>query len=348
MANKKKKSLIQTILTPIGTFLHQRPLFAFVVKRLLAIIPILIVMSFVSYWLFDLMPGDALTEIRFNPTFDQEDIARYEKKYGLNQPFIVRYWKWFSNVIFNFDLGKSFTYKTDISFLIASRLPATISLNLLSLIFILLLGFTLGILSAVFNGRWPDRVITVLAVLFYSIPLFVFCYLLQKFLAIDLGWFPTSGAKSANYSELSYFAQLGDELTHLVLPVIAGVLGGIAITIRTMRNQELNELNQPYILTLRAKGMKEGTIVLKHALRNALNPFITNFGYLLSTMISGSLLIEIVFSYPGIGRLTWEALLKRDSHVVMANFLMTGSLTLVGLTLSDILLAVTDPRIRIS
>ncbi len=347
MANKKKKSIIQIILSPIGAFLHKRPLFAFIVRRLIAIIPILVVMSFVTFFLFDLMPGDPLTEMRFNPAFDQEDIARYEKKFGLNEPFIVRYWTWFSNVIFNFDLGTSFTYKTDISFLIASRLPATVSLNLLSLIFSLLLGFALGILSAVFNGRWPDRVITVLAVLLYSIPIFVFCYLLQ-ILAITSGWFPTSGAKSANYSELSYFGQLGDELYHLVLPVAAGVLGGIAITIRTMRNQELNELNQPYILTLRAKGMKEKTIVLKHALRNALNPFITNFGYLLSRMISGSLLIEIVFSYPGIGRLTFEALQRRDAYLVMANFLMSGSLTLIGLTLSDILLAVTDPRIRIS
>lgn len=347
MSNKKITNILKSLLKPIGTFLSKRPLFSFVLRRIIAMIPILIVMSFVVYLLFDLMPGDPLSEMRFNPAFDQDDIARYEKKFGLNEPFVIRYWKWFSNVFFRFDLGKSFTYKVEIAFLMQSRLPATISLNLLGLIFGLFLGFALGIVAAVYNGRWPDRLITVVAVFLYSIPTFVFCYLLQIF-AISTGWFPTSGAKSPNYTELEYLGKLGDELYHLALPVATQVLLGIAYNIRVMRNQELNELNQPYILTLRAKGMKEKTIILKHALRNALNPFITNFGYLLSAMISGSLLVEIVFSYPGIGRLMFEALQKRDAYLIMANFLMAGSLTLIGLTLSDILLAITDPRIRIS
>jgi peptide/nickel transport system permease protein len=347
MSNKKSKNILKIILAPIGEFLHKRPLFSFVLRRLIAIIPILIVMSFITYFIFDLMPGDPLSEMRFNPQFDQEDIARYEKKFGLNEPFMVRYWKWFYNVFFRFDLGTSFTYKTDISYLMASRLPATISLNILALIFTELIGLGLGILSAVYNGRWPDRLITVIAILLWSIPIFVFCYLMQIF-AISTGWFPTSGAKSANYNELDFFGQLGNELYHLVLPVASQVLGGIAGTIRFMRNQELNELNQPYILTLRAKGMKESTIILKHALRNALNPFITGFGYILASLIGGSLLTEIVFSYPGIGRLTFEALNKRDVYLVMADFLMAGALTLVGITISDILLAITDPRIRMS
>ncbi len=347
MAKKNKTNIFQKIFAPIGTFLNKRPLFSFVIRRLLAMIPIVFVMSFVTYFIFDMMPGDPLSEMRFNPAFDQEDIARYEKRLGLNEPFMVRFWAWFSNVIFHFDLGTSFTYKTEITYILASRLPATISMNLLSLIFSLLFGFALGILSAVYAGRWPDRLITVLAVMLYSVPIFIFCYLLQV-VAINSGLFPTSGAKSSNYNEMGYFAQLVDELHHLVLPVAAGVLGGMASTIRRMRNQELQELNQPYVLTLRAKGMKERPIILKHALRNAINPFITGFGYLLSSMISGSVLTETVFSYPGIGRLSLEALTKRDVYVVMASFLMSGSLTLVGLTLSDILLAVTDPRIRVS
>lgn len=347
MSNNKTKNPFKMILAPIGAFLTKRPLLAFVVKRLLAIIPILIVMSFVTFFLFDLMPGDPLSEMRFNPSFDQDDIARYEKKFGLNEPFVVRYWSWFSNVFFRFDLGTSFTFKVEISYLMASRLPATISLNLLGLIFSLLLGYGLGIVSAVFNGRWPDALITIIAVLLYSIPIFAFCYLLQIF-AITTGWFPTSGARSPGYNELNFFGRLGDELHHLFLPVASQVLGGLAVTIRTMRNQELNELNQPYILTLKAKGMKERTIVLKHALRNALNPFITGFGFYLARMISGSVMTEIVFSYPGLGRLTFDALQKRDAYLVMANFLMAGSITLVGLTISDILLAITDPRIRIS
>lgn len=348
MSNKKIKEILKVLLGPIGAFFNKRPLLAFVLRRVIAIIPILIIMSFVTYFLFDLMPGDPLSEMRFNPNYDQDDIARFEKKYGLNEPFIVRYWKWFSNVVFKFDLGISFTYNNaEISFLMQSRLPATISLNLLGLIFSLLLGFMLGIVSAVNSGRWPDRLITVLAVLLYSIPPFIFCYMMQIF-AVSTGWFPTTGAKGPNYDELNFFGQIGDELYHLVLPIAAQVLSGVASTIRFMRNQELNELNQPYILTLRAKGMKEKSIVLKHALRNALNPFITNFGYMLAAMISGSLLTEIVFSYPGIGRLMFEALQKRDAYLILANFLMSGSLTLVGLTLSDILLAITDPRIRIS
>lgn len=347
MKNNNVGNILKSVLTPIGQFLHKRPLLSFILRRVAAMIPTMIVMSFVTFFLFDLMPGDPLSEMRFNPAFDQDDIARYEKKFGLNEPFIQRYWAWFYNVFFKFDLGTSFTYKTEIAYLMKSRLPATISLNLLSLTFGLLFGFLLGIAAAVYSGRWPDRLITILAILLWSIPPFVFCYVLQIF-AINSGLFPTSGARSPAYNELNYYGQLFDELYHLILPVASQVLGGIAGYIRFMRNQELNELNQPYILTLRAKGMMEKTIIFKHALRNALNPFITNFGYMLSTMISGSLLTEIVFSYPGIGRLMLEALNRRDAYLIMANFMMSGTLTLIGLTLSDILLAITDPRIRIS
>jgi|YNPMSStandDraft_2_1061718.scaffolds.fasta_scaffold00075_36 peptide/nickel transport system permease protein len=329
------------------------PLFTFIVRRILAMIPIMIFIIFITIGLMELAPGDILTQFRFNPEIKESVIKKLATQYGLDKPFIRKVLDWMKSVILYGDFGESLTYKRPVYELIADNLPHTLFLNFLSLIFIYAFAIPLGVTSALNQFKWKDRLISFITFIFLSTPVYFFAIMLLYFVfwlnsALKIRLLPIGSGTPFNWYDMTTLQKMGNYFSRMILPVLATSMGSIASFIRFMRGQMLEELNKLYITTARSKGLKRNMIVYKHALRNAINPFVTNFGYIFAGLLSGSLLTEIIFNFPGIGYIMYQALLSEDLFLVMANFILSAFLTLIGLLISDILLTIVDPRIRIS
>ncbi|MEM9227178.1 MAG: ABC transporter permease, partial [Verrucomicrobiota bacterium] len=285
----------------------------FLLRRLLALIPLLVGVSFIVFGLISLAPGDFLDAARAQRDIPPELIEAQEKEFGLNEPFIFQYARWLGNAL-TLDFGYSWTYRVPVVDLITSRLGATFLLSLCAIIFAWTIAIPLGVLAAIYKDSIFDRISSILAYAALSIPEF-FLALVAVYFAASTGWFPTSGLTSPEHTFMSPGAQFLDIAHHLILPTIVLGIGSIAGLMRIMRANFLDVIRAEYVNTARAKGVPEGRIMFLHVLRNAINPLISAFGFAFSSLLSGALMVEIVMGYPGLGRLTYEAFLKQDSFV---------------------------------
>ena len=315
----------------------------FIFKRILQTIPLLVIVSLISFFIIRLSPVDPLAELRLNPSISQETLQKEKMRLGLDKPIIVQYGLWATSFVKG-DLGVTSSGEK-VSVKLAERIPNTLILTLIVIFMTWSVGVPLGILGAVYNKSNLDRILTVLSSMGMAIPSFFFAILLLIF-AVKTGWFPVGGLTGYNFGELSFFGKFMDLTKHLILPVTVLFTLSLAGLQRQMRANMLDVLDSDYIKFARAKGLSEGKIIFKHALRNAINPMITLLGFEFAGLLSGAALTEYVFQYPGLGRLILEAVMKSDINLVMAS-LMIGSIMLVlGNLIADILLILTDPRVR--
>lgn len=316
----------------------------YIIKRLLHMLPLLLGITFFSFMIISLAPGDFLTTMTQNPQISAETIEALRVKYGLDQPWYLQYVKWLWNAL-HLDFGYSFANQVPIFSLIGQRMLNTFILAFSAALFAWGLSIPLGIVSAVRQNSYVDRSASFVAFIGLSIPE-VFFALIMILFAAKTGWFPVGGMKSIDFEYMSYIEQIIDLMHHLILPTI--VLGSVSMAgrMRQMRANLLDTLLQDYVQTARAKGLSENIVIYKHALRNAINPLITLFGFTLANLLSGAFLVEVVMNWPGLGRLTLDALFARDLYLVMGSLIMASVMLIIGNLTADILLAVSDPRIQ--
>lgn len=315
----------------------------FIVKRLLGMIPLLLGVTFMSFLVMSLVPGDFLSNLKMNPAISPQTIHQMEVEFGLNQPLMVRYFKWLWNA-FHLDFGISLAYRVSVVNLIAARALNTMILAATSMLLSWALAIPIGIVVAVRQNSIWDRVLSFLAFFGMSLPNFFFAFLLM-FLALRTGWFPIGGTFSPDYDRLDAWSKVLDRADHLVLPVIVLGTAGMAGLMRLMRSQILEIKNSEFVRTARAKGLPERVVLYKHVLRNALNPFITLAGYSLADLLGGAALVEAVMNLQGLGLLLLDAVRSLDVYLVMGSVLSGTLLLLLGNLLADVALVAVDPRV---
>ncbi len=318
--------------------------FKYIIKRILQTIPLLIMVSLISFFIIRLSPVDPLAELKLNPSVSPATVERERQRLGLDKPIIVQYGKWACSFVQG-DLGVTSTGEK-VSQKLKERIPNTLLLTSIVILLTWLVGVPLGIIAAV-NWKTPfDRILTVLTSIGMAIPSFFFAVLLLIF-AVKTGWFPIGGLTSPNFADMNFIGKLWDITHHLILPVIVLFTISLAGLQRQMRANMLDVLDSDYVKFARAKGLSEFSVIYKHALRNAINPMITLLGFEFAGLLSGAALTEYVFQYPGLGRLILEAVMKSDINLVMASLMMGAIMLVLGNLIADILLIITDPRIRV-
>jgi peptide/nickel transport system permease protein len=325
----------------------------FVLHRLLNLIPIILGVTFLSFLIISFTPGDFLTTMSMTPGVSPDRIARMRHDFGLDKPWYIQYGYWLYRLSpFQFplgvkwpDLGYSFTNKTSVLTLMKERFANTLLLSVTAELLIWLIAVPLGVLTAMKRRTWIDRLGSFGVFLGLSIPEILLALFALLF-AAETGWFPIGGMHTLHYNELSSLGQWADLLHHLALPACVLAITGAAGIMRYMRGSLLETLHADYVRTARAKGLSEVEVVRKHAFRNAINPLITLMGFSFANLISSSFLVEIIMGWPGLGRLTFDALLAKDLYVIMASLMAATAFLVLGNLFSDLLLAWNDPRIR--
>ena len=310
-------------------------------------VPLLIGITLVSFVVIHLAPGEP-TDLQtdMNPEASLELRDKLRAQYGLDRPLHVQYFDWVTRIC-KLDFGDSFALDhRPVTDKIIERLPITIAINILSILAILGLSVPIGIISAVRQNGLFDRGSTVFVFIGFAMPSFWLALLLMDYLGVRLGLFPIAGLRSFGYEYMNPGRQFIDLLHHLVLPVFVSAFGGLAGFSRYMRSNMLEVVRQDFILTARAKGLPERTVILKHALRNALLPVITILGLSIPGLIGGSVIFETIFAIPGMGKLFYDSVMMRDYPLIMGVLVIGAVLTLVGNLIADISYALADPRIR--
>ncbi|NOZ23410.1 MAG: ABC transporter permease [Planctomycetes bacterium] len=332
---------------------------SYIIRRLLICIPVLFGITVISFLMIHLAPGSPIGS-KLNPKVTPQTRERWNKNFHLDKPLFVnwsslrkgklraalgetQYFLWIRDLV-TLKL-KSFKDGRPVLTRIAERLPYTIYLNLVQVIIIFSLAIPVGIFSAVRRYSLADHTLTLLAFMGISLPSFWVAYLLIFFVVGTLG-LPVLGASTFGLVPLPSVATIADRIWHLTLPAIVGAIGGIAGLSRYMRGSMLEVMQQDYIRTARAKGLTENDVTYRHGLKNALLPFITIFGFLIPSLIGGSVIIESIFAWPGIGRLAYDSVLSRDYPTIMTITTISAVLVLIGNLVADVLYAVVDPRIR--
>ncbi|KRL89828.1 oligopeptide ABC transporter permease [Lactobacillus kalixensis] len=314
-----------------------------VLRRLLIMIPQLIVLSIIVFALAKMMPGDPFTGL-INPNSDPKEIARLRQAAGLNDPMWVQYFRWVGN-LFHGDLGTSYIQKVPVTSLIADRAVNTFWLSLLTVILTYALAIPMGITAGRYQDKWQDQLIQIFNYVTYAIPGFVIYILGLWLFGYILGWFPISGSVSGNAS--GFFGVLFSRLDHMILPAILVAIISTTGTVQYLRTGIVDNKVEDYVRTARSKGVPEKVVFNKHILRNSLLPIAAFFGNTITGLLSGSVIVETVFSYPGMGKLFMDSISQRDYTTLTALILIFGILTLIGNLLSDIIMSIVDPRIRI-
>ncbi|HVG77840.1 MAG TPA: ABC transporter permease, partial [Patescibacteria group bacterium] len=290
---------------------------AYALRRLLLAVPLLLGITFISFMVIHLAPGDPV-EIQSGDMAERNIREAYKalrEMYGLDKPLYEQYWNWLSRIV-RLDFGRSFAPDgRPVLTKISERLPITLLLNVVEMLIILALAVPIGVLSATRQYSNFDKVTTIFVFLGFATPDFWLALLLMILFGVQLGWLPISGLRSLNWEYLTFWGQQLDFLSHLVLPVLVATFGGMAGFSRYMRQSMLEVVRQDYIQTARAKGLAERVVVGKHALRNAMLPIITILGLSLPGLIGGSVIVEWIFAIPGMGQLMVQAAFERDYPV---------------------------------
>ncbi len=322
-------------------------MFSYTIRKLLLAIPLLIGVITLIFGLIELSPGDA-TDRFFTPETPPEVRQLIEQKWGLDKPAGHRYLLMIGNLARG-DFGRSIFQERPVFDIIFEALPNTILLSLVSLLIIQLVGITLGTIQAMRQYTPSDAGISVVSLFFYSMPRFWLALMLQLIFALLWPILPSSGMTDAvMHDYMTPFEQFMDYCVHLILPGLALGVASAAGIARYMRSSLLEVIRQDYMRTARAKGLSETTITVKHGMRNALLPIITILGLQLPFLFSGSVLVETIFAWPGMGRLIVEAIFTQDTPVVIACFFVFTLIVVMGNLIADILYAIVDPRIRYS
>lgn len=336
-----------------------------VLRRLIAAVPTLFGITIISFLLIVAAPGDPVSRLAFSPNATPEGLAQQRRLLGIDQPPLTQYLYWLIGNDFTMidvnadgtpdiqgtrrgllrgDLGQSITYKRPVLDLIVERIPATLRLTVPSFLIVYILGILIGLLSAVNHNGWFDQLARVLSVMGTVVPSFWLALILIIIFSVQLGWLPLTGMRDVTSTGDTSLAEL---IPYMVLPIAVLSFGGIGSLIRYVRASALEVLKQDYIRTARAKGLPNRTIWGRHVIRNALIPVATFIGPALSGMLSGAVIIETIFSWPGMGRLSIQAAVARDYPLVMGFVLIGSVLYIMGLIVSDVLYGLLDPRIRL-
>jgi len=331
----------------------------YLIKRVLWMIPMLIGISLISFFIMHLAPGDITNnEAAFNPKASEESREQLRKLYNLDKPVIVQYGLWLQRMV-KLDFGNSFKPHQKPVFwettdkdgnvtkgMIQEALPITLKINILGLFITLSLAIPLGVIAARNYQGWKDRSITLFNFIGFSIPGFWLSLLLMYWLGVVNNWLPISGLHSLNYENLSTWGKFADSLSHLIMPVLIPSITGLAGITLFVKNGMLDVLNQDFITTARAKGLSEHKVIYTHALRNALLPLITIIGLSIPGLIGGSVIAETIFAIDGMGKLFFDSVTSRDFPVIMGILTIGSALTLVGNLIADVAYAWADPRVR--
>ncbi|MDR6293155.1 peptide/nickel transport system permease protein [Inquilinus ginsengisoli] len=324
----------------------------FIAKRLLWMVPALFAVSFLAFVLIQLPPGDFVTSYiatlaASNEIVDQNAAAALRERFGLNDPMLWQYAKWITGIITRGDFGLSFEWQQPVSDLIWERMALTLVLTLATLIATWAIALPIGVYSAVRKYSIGDYIVTIISFAGLAIPSFLLALVLMYVAAIEFGQ-DVSGLFSPAYEKAPWsIAKTIDLLQHLWIPVLILAVSGTASLIRVMRANMLDEIHKPYVTTARAKGLSEFQLLLKYPMRVALNPFISTLAWLLPNLVSGSIVVAIVLNLPTAAPLLLQSLMAQDMYLAGAFVLLICALTLIGSLISDILLALVDPRIRL-
>jgi peptide/nickel transport system permease protein len=320
----------------------------FALRRFLLAIPLLIGITFISFLVIHLAPGDPVEAQTgdFNPEASNQARQAMRELYGLDKPLHVQYWNWLGRIV-RLDFGRSLLPDgKPVLTKIGERLPITLFLNVVEMLIIITLAIPIGVLSATRQYSLFDKMTTVFVFVGFATPDFWLALLLMILFGVQLGWLPISGLRSLNWEYMTFWQQLSDFASHLILPILVATFGGLAGFSRYMRQSMLEVVRQDYVQTARAKGLPEPVVIGKHALRNALLPVVTILGLSLPGLIGGSIIVETIFAIPGMGQLMVQAVFARDYPVIMGNLVIVASLTLFANLAADIAYGVVDPRIR--
>ena len=318
----------------------------YIIKRLAYSLPILVGITLITFLVMHLAPGkptDMLTDMNAKVSADSK--ARLAELYGLNKPWYRQYASWLGRFA-RLDFGNSFKDGRPALKKIAERLPASLLLNILSLMLIFAAALPIGIYSALKRDTFFDKAATVFVFIGFSMPAFWMALLCMIFFGLKLGLLPVSGLHSLDYGDMTLAGKIADVAQHLALPVLISSFTGLAGLSRYVRSSMLEVIRQDYIRTAYAKGLSDNRVIFRHALKNALLPVVTILGLSLPALIGGGFIFETIFAYPGMGRLGYEAVMSRDYPVVMAVGVIAAALTLAGNLLADITYAWVDPRIK--
>jgi peptide/nickel transport system permease protein len=323
---------------------------AFILRRLLGAIPLLIGVATLIFIVLHLAPGDP-TSFYFNPNIPPDVIEQLRRNLGLDQPLHIQYFRWLTSFLRG-DFGYSFAQSRPVSAVVFEALPNTLILTGTALVLVFLIGVLIGVVQAVRQYSIFDSTSSVVSLFFYSMPSFWLALMLMLIFSLKAhqwGWpiaLPATGITSVDYEFLSFGEKVVDRISHMVLPVATLTLALAAGVARYTRGQMLEVIRQDYIRTARAKGLPERTVIMKHALRNSMLPVITLLGLYLPFLFSGAIFVEVIFAWPGMGRVIVDAIMQRDYALVMATTFIFAAIVVVGNLVADVLYAVADPRIR--
>ena len=322
----------------------------FIIRRLIHMIPIVLLVIALGFLLIQIAPGDIFTQLELNPDIRPSDLERFRQQFGLTDPWYIQFFKYIWNVLRG-EFGYSQNFKAPVFVIVQQRAAATILLTVTSLF--LAWGFSIpaGIVAATHQYRWQDSVVSIFAFFGLAIPNFFLAFLLLYLVTATSTppgtWLPIGGMMSLSVIDASWLRRAIDVAWHMVIPVFVLTTGAMAGLTRIMRANMLDIMNQQYIVTARSKGQTERKVIYRHALRNAINPMITILGFQISSILAGAALTENVVAWPGLGRVILQALLSQDLYLVIGSLIYSSVLLVLGNLIADILLAIVDPRIRI-
>ena len=315
-----------------------------VVRRLLIMIPQILLLSILVFVVAEFMPGDALTGL-IDPNIDPARLEELREQMGLNDPLPVRYFDWITNALKG-DFGRSFTYKVPVSRIIGARAINSIRLGFVSLFFAYAIALPFGLLSGRYDDSWFDRFVLLYNYISYAIPTFVLALLMLFIFGYQLGWFPTGGTVDIRL-EPGTWAYYKDMIYRLILPgFTGGVLGTVGVT-QILRSEVIDAKSRDYVRTAQSKGVPIGKVYSKHIFRNAFLPIASSIGFVIVGLLSGSIFIEQIFTYSGMGTLFLGSINGRDYPVVITLVLLYGVISIISSLISDIIMSLVDPRIRI-
>ncbi len=313
----------------------------YILKRLFQAIPLLFIITIISFFIINLAPGDPVYMFVNPDLVAKQDLELIRHQLGLDRPMIVRYFVWLANVLRG-ELGNSFYYSRPVTQVLLEALPNTLVLALFATIFSFTVAIPAGIISAIKRNTAIDYFFSTISFIGVSLPSFWFGLILILFFSLKLDWLPTSGMSSINVQG----PVLVDRFRHLILPTIVLGMGQMASKMRYMRSSMLEVIRQDYVRTARAKGLSGFVVISKHALRNALLPIITLLGFIIPGLVGGAAIVETIFGWPGIGRIAVQAAFTRDYPLMMGNLMLSSVMVILGSLIADVLYAVADPRIK--